>query len=146
MRFLIALICGLGLSACADGSSRFPVMSENQAALDKGVSLIRLDEGNISTFNRDVSPPQRTSPPGPANWNYRVGPGDILSVLVFNHPELTMPAGPQRSAAETGFRVQSDGTFFYPFVGQVQAAGLAPEQIRANSYVYNARYSYTSGE
>lgn len=140
MRFLIALICGLGLSACADGSSRFPVTSENQAALDEGVSLIRLDERNISAFNGAVSQPQSANMPGPARWDYRVAPGDILSVLVFNHPELTMPAGPQRSAAESGFRVQSDGTFFYPFVGQVQAAGLAPERIRANLMVGLADY------
>ncbi|SIT81512.1 polysaccharide export outer membrane protein [Yoonia rosea] len=140
MRLLIAFICAFGLSACADGSSSFPVTSATQATLDESVSLVRLDAENISAFNRDVSPPQRTTLPGPAKWNYIVGSGDILSVLVFNHPELTMPAGPQRSAAETGFRVQSDGTFFYPFVGQVQAAGLAPEQIRANLMVGLAEY------
>lgn len=38
---------------------------------------------------------------------------------------------PQRSAAETGFRVQSDGSFFYPFIGQVVAAGRAPEDARS---------------
>jgi polysaccharide export outer membrane protein len=61
-----------------------------------------------------------------------VGVGDILNVIVFDHPELTLPAGPQRSAEETGFRVQSDGTFFYPFIGQVQARGRVPEEIRAD--------------
>lgn len=140
MRFLIALIFGFGTLACTDGSSNFPVTSQEQAALDENVSLVRLDEENIGAFNKVVTPTQVARLPGPAKWNYTVGPGDILSVLVFNHPELTMPAGPQRSAAETGFRVQSDGTFFYPFVGQVQAAGLAPEQIRANLMVGLAEY------
>ncbi|MFO8124906.1 polysaccharide biosynthesis/export family protein [Yoonia sp.] len=140
MRFLIALIFGVGTLACTDGASNFPVTSQEQAALDENVSLVRLDEGNIGAFNRVVTPTQVARLPGPAKWNYTVGSGDILSVLVFNHPELTMPAGPQRSAAETGFRVQSDGTFFYPFVGQVQAAGLAPEQIRANLMVGLAEY------
>lgn len=140
MRFLIALVCCFGLLACADGSSSFPVTTDKQAALDDRVAVVRLDEGNIGAFDRDAPPSQGADLPGPVRWNYRVGPGDILSVLVFNHPELTMPAGPQRSAAESGFRVQSDGTFFYPFVGQVQAAGLAPEEIRANLMVGLAEY------
>lgn len=51
-------------------------------------------------------------------------------MIVFDHPELTLPAGEQRTAEESGFRVQADGTFFYPFIGQVRAAGRAPEHIR----------------
>ena len=134
MRFLIVLIIGLGLAACADGASEFPVTSSAQDGLGDNVTLVRLTPENIVYFTREVAQPlvQNEALPGPARWTYRVAPGDILSVLVYNHPELTLPAGPERSAAETGFRVQSDGTFFYPFVGQVQAAGLAPEQIRAN--------------
>jgi len=134
MRFIIAVIVSLGLSACVDGASVFPVTSSAQDDLDENVTLVRLTAENIGYYKREVSQPQIGDGglPGSATWTYRVAPGDILSVLVYNHPELTMPAGPERSAAETGFRVQSDGTFFYPFVGQVQAAGLAPEQIRAN--------------
>ncbi len=117
MRFLIALLFGLGLTACADGVSEFPVASSAQDALAENVFVVRLNAENIRSFRRELSQPQDDAQrlPGAASWNYRVAPGDILSVLVFNHPELTMPAGPERSAAETGFRVQSDGTFFYPF-------------------------------
>jgi len=148
MRFLISLILGLGLSACADGASEFPVTLSGQEALGENVTLINLNEENIAVFRQGVSfrreilqaLTETESLPGPARWNYLVAPGDILSVLVYNHPELTMPAGPERSATETGFRVQSDGTFFYPFVGQVQAAGLAPEKIRANLMVDLADY------
>ena len=49
---------------------------------------------------------------------------------MFDHPELTLPAGPERSAAESGFRVQANGTFYYPFVNEVQALGRPPEIIR----------------
>jgi polysaccharide export outer membrane protein len=142
MRFLIAFMIGLGLSACSDGASEFPVTSNGQEGLGKNVFLVHLNDQNIRTFRRSVSQrqPEVEALPGPAYWNYRVAPGDVLSVLVYNHPELTMPAGPGRSAAETGFRVQSDGTFFYPFVGQVQASGMAPEEIRANLMVGLADY------
>jgi polysaccharide export outer membrane protein len=134
MRSVIALLLCLGLLACSDGTSAFPVTSSGQEALGDNVHLVRLNEGNIRSYGRNLTQrqPEAATLPGPAQWNYRVAPGDILSVLVYNHPELTMPAGPDRSAVETGFRVQSDGTFFYPFLGQVRAEGMAPEEIRAN--------------
>ena len=134
MRSVIALMLCLGLLACSDGTSEFPVTSSGQEALGDNVHLVRLNEGNIRTYGRNLPQrqPEAETLPGPGGWNYRVAPGDILSVLVYNHPELTMPAGPDRSSVETGFRVQSDGTFFYPFLGQVQAEGMAPEEIRAN--------------
>lgn len=132
MRYLGGLILFVLLAACADGYSAFPVTATAQAELDDDVVIVQLDDTNAASFNKGQVTAARASLPGSGRWNYRVGPGDILSVLVFNHPELTLPAGPDRSAAETGFRVQSDGTFFYPFVGQVQAAGLAPEEIRTN--------------
>jgi polysaccharide export outer membrane protein len=134
MRSVIALLLCLGLLACSDGTSTFPVTSSGQEALGDNVHLVRLNEGNIRSYGRNLTQrqPEAATLPGPAQWNYRVAPGDILSVLVYNHPELTMPAGPDRSAVETGFRVQSDGTFFYPFLGQVRAEGMAPEEIRAN--------------
>ncbi len=140
MRLLILLLLSFGISACTDGFSDFPVTQDQQAELSEAVRIVQLTPDNADSFNRQVNARRDLRMPQTANWNYRVGAGDILSVLVFNHPELTLPAGPDRSAAESGFRVQSDGTFFYPFVGQVQAAGLAPEQIRANLMVGLAEF------
>lgn len=129
--FLVVFTCLFALSACTDGFVSFPVTEEAQASLGDDVEIIRLDATNIGSF---TSPARGYSSSDIANgsgWDYRVGVGDILNVIVFDHPELTLPAGPQRSAEETGFRVQSDGTFFYPFIGQVLAKGRAPEEIRA---------------
>lgn len=59
--------------------------------------------------------PSPTLPPGPA---YRISPGDDIEVMVWGDDRL------QRVV-----RVLPDGSFGFPLVGQVMAAGLLPSEL-----------------
>lgn len=61
---------------------------------------------------------------------YHIGREDILNITVWDHPELTIPAGSFRSAEDSGVEVLADGTVFYPFAGKFKVLGLSVNKIR----------------
>lgn len=72
------------------------------------------------------TPPQSKD----AAADYKIGPGDILNITIWDHPELTIPAGSYRTPEQSGNLVSEDGTIYYPYVGTLKVAGMTPREVR----------------
>ena len=72
--------------------------------------------------------------------SYQIQPGDTLLVTVWDHPELSTPAGTQQQAVANGRQVQPDGTFFFPYAGKNNIAGKTIEQVRSMLATKLGRY------
>lgn len=72
---------------------------------------------------------------------YTIDSGDILAIVVWDHPELTatamlgqaVPLSPNDTSAglaPTGFVVDHDGNVQFPYAGVLKLAGLSEDQAR----------------
>jgi polysaccharide export outer membrane protein len=64
--------------------------------------------------------PAKGNPDSAETANYVVGSDDVLTVTVFNEPQLSGK-----------FRVENDGQFDYPFLGRIKAGGTTVGEIAA---------------
>ena len=135
MRIVLILVSsGLLLGACDVTKTDFPVRTEAMRSeveeMSTNVVIVKLTADNIDAFNAPRNLGGSRASLASGGWYYRVGVGDVLDISVFDHPELSQQANQGRSVEQAGRRVQADGTFFFPYVGQVPARGKTPEEIR----------------
>lgn len=132
--YLATGVAVISLAGCATLSrTDFPVDLDAQAELtDSNVHIIRLTPQNIMSYSKaeTVSHPQGNLPTSASAWQYFVGVGDVLSITVWDHPELTLPAGEQRSQLESGSSVDAQGQIFYPYIDRVNVSGRTVGQIQ----------------
>ncbi|WP_429326473.1 polysaccharide biosynthesis/export family protein [Paraburkholderia sp. GAS348] len=100
---------------------------------------------------------------------YRLGVGDVLQIIVWDHPELAAAQGAQTQATSRpsdppqGFVIDSDGNVQFPYIGNVRATGRRVDEVRNELYdklstvfvrpqltvrvaSYRARQVYVDGE
>lgn len=86
---------------------------------------------------RDLAAKQDVSEFVKAPASYVIGKGDLLSVLVWNYPELNIATtGAQALSSTNGaqtpaaYVVDQDGQIQFPYVGSIEMAGLTETQAR----------------
>jgi len=55
---------------------------------------------------------------------YCLGPGDVLQIIVADHPELTF-------AGQDAIQIRPDGKFSYPYASEIMAEGKTVAQVTA---------------
>ncbi|MFY0992457.1 polysaccharide export protein [Halomonas sp. C05BenzN] len=132
---LLSLVLVMSVTAgCAMAPGGHINEKKLEESLDSQVDIMELTPEMVMGMRTEEESLARPTPEPLRSqlldYEYRIGPGDILSVIVYDHPELTIPAGSERPASETGNRVRPDGTIFYPYVGRVRVAGMTLEEVR----------------
>jgi polysaccharide export outer membrane protein len=124
---LIAVMLG----ACAMA----PGMKMTEPAEVQGGTVVRVQPITLDLLNRMAaereSRVRRVAEEfAVRSQGYIIGEGDVLQVIVWDHPELTIPAGQFRDAETSGQQVGEDGYLYYPYVGMIKAAGMNIPALR----------------
>ncbi|PSW03851.1 polysaccharide export protein [Photobacterium lipolyticum] len=139
-KFLITAMASVMLVGCTlpgshlslDNKNVITTNEEQDSDISERVNVYSLTADAVSQFKapRTYSKTNAGLDAEIARYQYRVGPGDILNVTIWDHPELTIPAGSYRSSSESGNWVHADGTIFYPYIGLVKVEGQTVTEIR----------------
>ncbi|MCP3714159.1 polysaccharide biosynthesis/export family protein [Paraburkholderia sp. CNPSo 3281] len=78
---------------------------------------------------------------------YTIGAGDVLQIVVWDHPELSAAVGSTQSQASTrpgdpfsGFIVDQSGDLTFPYAGAMRVAGLRTEEVQRRLTTSLGRY------
>lgn len=133
MKKLNTLLCGFSavvLTGCfAAPQMRMSAPADSSEYNGMKVYVHSIENGEFakvsdSTNFADVSELIVDSLP---NLEYRIGPLDMVQVIVWEHPELTSPMGQYQVSGQT---VNSEGKLFYPYAGELQVVGLTAQELR----------------
>lgn len=136
MKLFVVLLGLQFLSACTLIPGSHIDLNDSQSSektVDVDISVVSVDANVISQLNNEriQSPPKLPEVlPSDSNVNYKIGVGDVVTVIVWEHPELTSPLGQFRTSDEQGNVVYEDGTIFYPFAGKLKVAGKSVAEVR----------------
>lgn len=149
-------LCGLVLAlagqlgGCASGGP-LPIANEGSPPIPITRQLIEAEQQARARHVQPDLAALMLPLPGP----YLLGPGDVLSIVVWDHPELATPAvalspagmgGPAGGAAgaagtaPAGFELLHDGSLSFPYAGILTLGGLTEEQARGLLTARLARY------
>ncbi len=143
---LLRVVSVLSVAACVSACTIAPGMSFSDvpnahADTQPGVPVLPITSALIDTQGRERSADTHRAALEKLVGRpdaYRIGPSDVLSVIVWDHPELVLPslsyslvsanagATPTGLPQQTlpGYVVDSDGYIQFPYVGRFHVAGM----------------------
>lgn len=148
---LLPLLMALVISGCAFAPGFYTGNSMNAAADGSTATDEQVPPGALQSITPELLRQQRASRKDdiPAEVKklfgtpkpYTIGAGDILNIVVWDHPELAIaPAGAvaavgtdsalTASAIGNGYNVSPEGMIQFPYVGSIKLAGLTEYQAR----------------
>jgi polysaccharide biosynthesis/export protein len=137
----VALLVASGCSTVPgmhmpDPTKQTPSSSEQGAPFrfkDINAGLVEEQRSAAITADRQVA--QQLL--GAAPSGYVVGPGDVLQITVWDHPEIALGLGsqpatePRPADPPPGIVVDDAGDIQFPYVGRLRVGGLSPGVIQA---------------
>jgi polysaccharide export outer membrane protein len=150
---VLAAALTLALAGCA---SPIQFRSEDKAGADESAPPTEMITEKLITAERQQHREQANQDldklliPNPPP--YGIGSGDVLSIVVWDHPELAgnamttaslAPDPGSPAAAPAGFVVDHQGRIQFPLIGLVNVDGLTEEKARALLTTKLAKYLAT---
>ena len=131
------VVPGSGLST----SNKNIVYAENETAgdvdLSNKVNVYPITLGLVESMRPPVKFAQNNQSLEQlkSNYNYRLGSGDVLNIIVWYHPDLNAPAtsttSNQNRQVSSGAWVDEQGNIFYPLIGKVHVRGKTLSQVQS---------------
>ena len=123
------------LAVALGGCALAPGMKMEEPAEVTGGTVVRVTPITMSLLNdleesREDQVREIANEFSVQNLQYIIGEGDVLQITVWDHPELTIPAGSFRDPESSGQQVGDDGYLYYPYVGLIKATGMNVAALR----------------
>ncbi|WP_373322198.1 polysaccharide biosynthesis/export family protein [Paraburkholderia adhaesiva] len=132
----------------ARGASRAPAKADATAATPE-VPITELDIALVKQLQEERRSAQTqlakllSATPRP----YTMGPGDVLQIVVWDHPELAQAQGTSQSQQSSrpgdppsGFVVDQSGDLTFPYAGTLHVAGLRTDEVQKRLSAQLAQY------
>jgi polysaccharide export outer membrane protein len=149
----VALLASVGglLGGCTIAPSFSSMRSEGlpvntDLKLGSGVEGDQPPDGFLTPITRELIGAQKAARPAVVAPDvrallgepepYRIGPGDVIGILVFDHPELVFSGLPAVGGMDAGsvspapgFIVSNTGNLSFPYAGTLKASGLTIQEL-----------------
>lgn len=150
-QLLIVLSLGLTSVSCAmtSGLQAYDIPEEGRYETNLGsvLNVVKLTPQTISSFSIDHAVSQQNFAFLFQNQQsvYRLTNGDVLSIQLWNYPEISLTTNPGNSfsAQAIGYSIDSMGYIQFPLIGRYKAEGKTVSQVNSELRQLLAKYLKT---